>query len=324
MVLNGDSARYTLGIGCAIGDLNNDGYSDLVVRGVHQTTPRYDYLDIWFGGGSFDTTKDVRLFGSEILARGLACFDANADGISDLLWTCRDSSLADWVCIHYGATNFPIVPSVRLRNPGVANFGNAIIDAGDMSGDGNIEIAVAASQATITSGFVFIFEGGSRLTGQYAAAVGMSSDSDFGRGLASIGDVTGDGLADIIIGAPTYEFGNNRGYWGVFKGDSTLTSVSLSGTIPSALALYQAYPNPFNPSTTIRYDIRATATITLDVFDLNGRHVATLAEGSRFPVSYQASFDGSQLASGIYFYRLTATLANGNTFSNTKKLTLIR
>jgi hypothetical protein len=326
VVLHGDSAKYYLGTGCTVGDLNNDGFNDLIARGRFQyglVSERFNYVSIWYGGAVFDTVRDVQLRGSFEAQEGLACFDVNNDMIDDLLWTNRDSTLASpYIAVHFGGTAFHTTPSLRLSNPGVANFGNVIINAGDMSGDGNTEIAVAASLATTTSGFVFVYEGGSRLNGDFDAAVGMSSDSEFGRAIANIGDVTGDGLADILIGAPNYAFGNHRGYWGIFKGDSSITSVREASSTPSAFALRQSYPNPFNPSTNIQYELLASAYVRLEVFNIIGELVALLVDQTQQLGSYNVTLDGSKLASGVYFYRLTAQTNNGTTYSDTKKMTL--
>jgi len=75
---------------------------------------------------------------------------------------------------------------------------------------------------------------------------------------------------------------------------------------PAAFALFQNYPNPFNPSTVIAYTVPAEADVRLDVFDVLGRLVAVLAEGVVAPGSYRAFFNASQLASGVYYCRLTA------------------
>jgi hypothetical protein len=326
----GDSIGYTLGISCAVGDMNNDGLNDLVVRGAREFGPQstwFGYIDIYLGVG-IDTISLVvhqRLKGFPFNFSGLASFDVNGDGIDDLLWTNRPSPGGiDRIYVHYGGVAFDTVANLVLQNPGVANFGNAIVNAGDMSGDGNIEIAVAASQATITSGFVFIFEGGLRLDDQFDAAVGMQSESDFGRSVSSVGDVTGDGLADIIIGAPTYAFGNNKGYWGIFKGDSTITEVKEGYALPTVFLLHHSYPNPFNPKSTIRYDLNKTAFVTLEVFDILGQRVAVLTNEEQQPGIYRPTFDGTCLASGVYLYHLMATTPDGKTYTDTKKLTLIK
>jgi hypothetical protein len=76
--------------------------------------------------------------------------------------------------------------------------------------------------------------------------------------------------------------------------------------LPSAFALEQNYPNPFNPSTNIRYDLPMGGAVSLRVYDLLGREVATLVNETQAPGRYTVRFDGSALASGIYFTRLQA------------------
>jgi hypothetical protein len=83
--------------------------------------------------------------------------------------------------------------------------------------------------------------------------------------------------------------------------------------------LFQNFPNPFNPTTTIKFSIRNLDFVTLKVFDILGKVVATLVNKEMVPGTYEVKFDGSNLSSGIYFYRLQT----GN-FSNTKKLLLIK
>jgi hypothetical protein len=96
------------------------------------------------------------------------------------------------------------------------------------------------------------------------------------------------------------------------------TEVSLSQCLIE-MSLFQNYPNPFNPSTEIGYGVPGTEYVTLKVYDLLGREVATLVNERKAPGSYSVSFDASGLASGVYFYRLEA----GN-FMQTKKLIVLR
>ena len=90
-------------------------------------------------------------------------------------------------------------------------------------------------------------------------------------------------------------------------------------TFPSSVELHQNYPNPFNPATVISYDLPITSRISLKVYDLLGQKVATLFEGVREPGRYEATFDGSRLASGVYMYRLSV----GN-FVEVKKFVLLK
>ncbi|MFQ5674815.1 MAG: T9SS type A sorting domain-containing protein [bacterium] len=105
----------------------------------------------------------------------------------------------------------------------------------------------------------------------------------------------------------------------------TVTSVSGPDEpqLPTKFALEQNYPNPFNPTTTIRFSIPFTAKVTLKLFDLLGREVATLVDEELQPNSYNYQFEANALASGIYFYQLQAT-GSDQQFIQTKKLTLVR
>tara|TARA_R110002124_G_scaffold286675_2_gene468236 strand:- start:11883 stop:17900 length:6018 start_codon:yes stop_codon:yes gene_type:complete len=100
------------------------------------------------------------------------------------------------------------------------------------------------------------------------------------------------------------------------------TSVSNEPLVdlPQTVELQQNYPNPFNPSTTIAFGVPGNGTITLEVFDVLGRKVATLINGeSKTAGRYIINFDARNLSSGMYIYRLQA----GNIVI-TKKLTLIK
>jgi hypothetical protein len=80
----------------------------------------------------------------------------------------------------------------------------------------------------------------------------------------------------------------------------------VSETLPTAVHLYQNYPNPFNPSTTIKYELPKASQVTLSVFDILGREVSVLANERKNAGVHEVKFDGSNLASGVYIYRMQA------------------
>ena len=94
---------------------------------------------------------------------------------------------------------------------------------------------------------------------------------------------------------------------------------SVEGKVPDHFILEQNYPNPFNPVTIISYQLPKTSRLTLKVYDVLGRVVATLAEGNQNAGTHEVAFDGSRLSSGVYFYRLQA-----GAFSDVKKLMLVK
>ncbi|HYQ86320.1 MAG TPA: T9SS type A sorting domain-containing protein [Bacteroidota bacterium] len=92
--------------------------------------------------------------------------------------------------------------------------------------------------------------------------------------------------------------------------------------IPVGYTLFQNYPNPFNPVTTIEFNLPEPATVTLKIFDLLGREVATLLDEQAFDEGDQeTSFDASGFASGVYFYRL---FANQGQFQQVRKMVLLK
>jgi len=93
----------------------------------------------------------------------------------------------------------------------------------------------------------------------------------------------------------------------------------VSEGIPKKFALYQNFPNPFNPSSTIIYDLPKSSFATLIVYDILGREIALLLNGKQVAGTHQVIWDARGLPSGVYFYRLTA----GN-FIETKKLMLLK
>ncbi len=118
------------------------------------------------------------------------------------------------------------------------------------------------------------------------------------------------------------EFGAR--YWQAGGEDTFNVPVSIDDPdteLPRVARLGQNYPNPFNPTTNIQFELPAEQDVTLQVYDITGRLVATLINGQRMQAgTHTASFDGSRLASGIYMYRMQ--LSGGQAF--TRKMTLIK
>ena len=88
------------------------------------------------------------------------------------------------------------------------------------------------------------------------------------------------------------------------KHSQTAAYIVSNSVQPSSCALGQNYPNPFNPTTVIRYEIPSSVVVSLKVYDVLGREVATLADGRQNSGTHSAVFNASGLASGVYFYRL--------------------
>jgi hypothetical protein len=84
-------------------------------------------------------------------------------------------------------------------------------------------------------------------------------------------------------------------------------------------SLYQNFPNPFNPKSVIKYQISKSSYVSLKVYNVNGKEVSSIVNETLSPGEYGTTFDGSNLPSGVYFYKLSA-----GDFTDTKKMVLIK
>ena len=96
-------------------------------------------------------------------------------------------------------------------------------------------------------------------------------------------------------------------------------SIKELGGVVKEFRLSQNYPNPFNPTTTIDFSLPVAGNVTLKVYNTLGQEVATLVDGFRTAQSYKVEFNGSSLASGVYYYQLQS-----DNFSQTKKMILVK
>lgn len=143
---------------------------------------------------------------------------------------------------------------------------------------------------------------------------------------AVVGTVRGAGTTTE---AKSYAFVDNTAQNGKFY--YRLKQVDFNGSVnysnivevvkdkPTTFELAQNYPNPFNPTTTINYQLPISALVTLKVYDVVGREVATLVNARQEAGRYDVNFNATSLSSGVYFYRLQA-----GSFVQTKKMMLVK
>ena len=103
------------------------------------------------------------------------------------------------------------------------------------------------------------------------------------------------------------------------NGNFKYSQIVTVNSLPTKFELWQNYPNPFNPTTAISYQLSVFSHVTLKVYDVLGRVVATLVNKEQQAGKYSVNFNGSNLASGIYYYRISA-----GDFSEVKKLMLLK
>ena len=115
---------------------------------------------------------------------------------------------------------------------------------------------------------------------------------------------------------------------GIYKSIKPVTSIrSDLYNYPESYVLYQAFPNPFNPTTKIKYSLKDDGKVSLKIFNSLGEEVRTLVNEIRPAGNYEVEFNASNLPSGVYFYQLKVAdpeLNSGKGFIQTKKMILIK
>ena len=298
-------------ISCS-GDINDDGFYDIVVRGWHGPYPPvYDGRMAFCGGAEPDTIPDweFRNFGGYPFLMGYGSFimpDVNNDGYDDIIVRADVMYSCD-AFIFYGGEDVDTLWDVHLNGDGSQQTWCAY--AGDVNADG--------------WGDVILNDWANGKINVFFLHPGMGSEKDYdlllefpfvvgGNGqMGYAGDVNGDSIDDFmfvsyIVGTPGEVF---------IYSDTSLASVEPFKTQNSKFKILSAYPNPFNSSTTITFTLNTPETVNLSIYNTLGQNVAVLLNQQQAAGSYQLKWNGrgangSPLPSGTYIVRLSTENAN--------------
>ncbi len=167
--------------------------------------------------------------------------------------------------------------------------------------------------------YALVANGANLFAGTDSGGIFLSSDYTMNWTRVSDG-FPNDQITSFAVNPPNLYAGTaSHGIWTRPLSEMKTGVNDQRSNLPASFSLQQNYPNPFNPSTKIRYQIAITGKVTLKVYDLLGREIATLVDGVEAPGDYTATFNAARLPSGVYFCRLQA-----GTYSSTKKLMFLK
>jgi FG-GAP repeat/FG-GAP-like repeat len=231
----------------AAGDVNGDGFGDLVVGAPGAIVDGGGGNAYLFYGGSFGVAAipNVTLisqggptgaFGDNVVGAG----DINGDGFADVLVGAAGGSGEVYVYLG-GMMGISAAPTINVPGPmGVSQEFGVVSGAGDINGDGYGDFAVGAPLYSKNGGIVYVYLGGVSPDGGLAivyegSVAGTADGGTFGLALRSAGDVNRDGFDDLVVGAPS-ALGTTGSAYLYFGGDAGVTSTSVAPITSPALA----------------------------------------------------------------------------------------
>ncbi len=392
VVFTGENSSDKFGYSVALtGDLNGDGYNDLIISApnVVINVNTYDINTgicyVFYGGTELNNIADVELsgnysgiylFGYNVAPAG----DVNNDGFADVIISEELAIMSENCAVFYGGSNMDNIVDYEFRGTESEGFGSSLSCLGDINNDGNKDIVIGASDFNFAKGLICAFYGDSGVDGVRDLIVeGAEKFSLFGKAVNTNCDINNDGYDDIIVGAKsdsTFSSFNVKGACYVYYGGIEITSIpalsfkdnllntcfgcSVVGvdlnndgygevvvgaknpTGDGAVYIYglinpisdvknnenlgveeyslqQNFPNPFNPSTKISFNLSNAGLTNLSVYNMLGQKVKVLLNHELSQGSHEVTFNADNLSSGTYIYTITC---NGKQLSN--KMILVK
>lgn len=244
--------------------------------------------------------KDVRIV-----------FNGGASNRNGLITYVRQYSATDWDLFGFRTTNGGSTSGDWVRD--TIDYTTNRTRTNDIiavrGGTSQYRICYAEDNTSVPAGFFRTFNGSS----WSAKFLMTNTNTDTNWAEPKAGYILGGG--DDGIGIWSFQ----NGYNGYCSRNMATTTGITNSQIPAEFSLSQNYPNPFNPSTKIKFALPTMANVSLKIFDLTGKQVAQLVNGSLPAGTHEYTFDASQLSSGVYFYKLES-----KGFTQVKKMMLVK
>lgn len=359
LIINSPLYRISFGGSISInGDLNNDGFDDLVVGAANDFYDAHGRVYIYFGNTDmvseydllFEGEEEFDMFGGPVALVG----DTNQDGYSDLLIGAQEDlkyNRPGKAYLFFGGDNMGFDHSSKFIGDSTTYlYGRYLSGLGDINGDGFSDIGISSDQ------YIELILGNSikndllsvKINSEHGYSVigtlndlnddgiddfvSVTSKTKFYFGNAeldtipeitldhwsncviNLGDINSDGLTEIGIGiAGGY---HPEGIVNIYSyGKPDKLDESLEDQIPSDFKLFLNYPNPFNPTTTITYQLYKRLDVSLEVYSIAGEEVKTIVKQNQSAGNYSIRWNGDNdegisVSSGVYIIKFTVINEN--------------
>jgi hypothetical protein len=305
-----------------IGDVNNDGFADMILSTTVNNNNNVSRIVLYYGGTNISNPDSMVICeNSAIIGRkNFPVGDVNDDGYNDFIGGTGETGK-----LYLGGNNITPLWYAELSP---YYFGALYTEVGvvygDLNNDGFDDIIGTDSGIDMGNGGACIWMGRANFNGTVDLEIAPPSSSlyrQFGKSVAA-GDYNNDGLCDVAISAPQWLNGQIQvpGKVFIYSGNTDLHDTTVANEdetqIPEANPIMlKIYPNPFNPSTTISFSLPSKSNIRINIYNIKGQLVKTLInetfERGLHRVLWNGDSNiGSLTGSGIYLIKMTA---NGKT-----------
>ena len=224
-----------------------------------------------------------------------------------------------WTCVPTGA-GWAFNNVISLASSGMNVFAGTVFrGVFHSTNDGANWTAINTGLTDTAEGCCLAICGANLFAGTRRGGVFLSTDNGASWSAANTGIPPVRVLALFVNGEYLLAGTDGAGVLRRRLSEMIMSIDARTGELPSEFHLRQNYPNPFNPSTTIKFELPKSSQVRLIVFDLFGREVSVLVNERKESGYHEIKFDGSNLATGVYFYRLQA-----GDLAQTKKLLLVK
>jgi hypothetical protein len=296
----------------AHGDINGDGYGDF-----ETSSNIWNGTYIYYGSAHPDTIPTDTLAGVGGYTMAIVR-DLNGDGRDDLV----NSGCPDFR-VHLGSDNISLMPDFNLHFPGCNGSQDFFTTAWDYNRDGINDLVAIDRTIPLSWGTLRLYLGYHWLNPDAIFVIEGREPPLNLVGIttaAGLGDINGDGIQDLAIGATNGDNDGTRGRVVILSGDTTLRvdAKEPRAKVPSDLSV-TVYPNPFNAETTISLNLPAyTSAVQLTIFNLLGQ-IAQQAAIRNAVGTVEYHLNAGVLSTGVYLLRVTA-----GSLTSTQKLVVLK